>query len=109
MCIVVSVRTVAIGLSGNRAFYPIALEICMAKKTAPMNKPAAAATPAPAQQAARSEVKGSGTTAKPAAPREITQEQIAKRAFEIYAGRGYAPGDQHADWLEAERQLRAGL
>jgi hypothetical protein len=34
---------------------------------------------------------------------------IAPRAFEIYAGRGYAPGDQDADWHEAERQLRAGL
>jgi hypothetical protein len=34
---------------------------------------------------------------------------IAQRAYEIYAGRGYAPGDPAADWHEAERQLRAGL
>ncbi|HUO07423.1 MAG TPA: DUF2934 domain-containing protein [Phycisphaerae bacterium] len=82
------------------------------KKT---SKPAAASTPAsaPAAPAApapqRSEVKGSGTMAKPAAPREITYQQIELRAYEIYAGRGYAPGDPNADWLEAERQLKAGL
>jgi hypothetical protein len=80
-----------------------------AKNTKP-NTPAApaASIPAPAPpQAERSEFKGSGTAKS--ASREITQEQIARRAFEIYAGRGYAPGDQHADWLEAERQLKAGL
>ena len=60
----------------------------------------------------RSEIKGSGTTAKISTPplaRSFTHDQIAKRAYEIYAGRGYAPGDAHADWVEAERQLRAGL
>jgi hypothetical protein len=84
----------------------------MAKKAAKPSNPTTApfiqGTSAPAA-AERSEVKGSGTAAKTSASREITQDQIAKRAFEIYAGRGYAPGDQHADWLEAERQLRAGL
>ncbi|MGN6367894.1 MAG: DUF2934 domain-containing protein [Phycisphaerae bacterium] len=34
---------------------------------------------------------------------------IEQRAYEIFAGRGYAPGDPVADWLEAERQLKAGL
>ena len=72
--------------------------------------PAAAPTPTPAANPAieRSELKGSG---KPKAPtnRTPSQEEIAKRAFEIYASRGYAPGDQTADWLEAERQLKAGL
>ncbi len=71
--------------------------------------PAAAPTTTPAIE--RSEVKGSGKTKAPvaSASRQPTQEEIAKRAYEIYAGRGYAPGDQHADWLEAERQLKAGL
>jgi hypothetical protein len=77
--------------------------------------PAPKAAPfAPAAPAAvgKSEVKGSGTMARAGSPltlRTITHEQIAKRAYEIYASRGYAPGDQMADWLEAERQLRAGL
>ena len=63
--------------------------------------------------ARRSEIKGSGTkAAAPAsvpAPRAITHDMIAKRAYEIYASRGFAPGNQDADWHEAERQLRAGL
>jgi Protein of unknown function (DUF2934) len=77
-------------------------------KAAPVATPAAApATPTAAPQ--RSEVKGSGT-AKAAAPKpEVTWQAIERRAFEIYAGRGYAAGDQNADWYEAERQLRAGL
>jgi hypothetical protein len=90
----------------------------MAKNKNPQNTPAPAAAPksipaaAPAAAApapARSEIKGSGTAKAPAASRVVTQDQIALRAYEIYAGRGYAAGDQTADWLEAERQLKAGL
>ena len=77
-----------------------------AASTAPAT-PAPAAAPAAPQ---RSEVKGSGTANKAAlAPREISYSMIEQRAYEIYAGRGYAPGDPTADWLEAERQLKAGL
>ena|ERR1035437_1275426 len=89
----------------------------MAKNRNPQN--AAPATPvvkpvvvvAAPQSSERSEIKGSGTAKGPgtAGGRAITREQIARRAYEIYAGRGYAPGDQQADWLEAERQLKAGL
>jgi hypothetical protein len=71
------------------------------------------ATPAPAAAPAapqRSEVKGSGTATKAApASREVSYSMIEQRAYEIFAGRGYAPGDPTADWLEAERQLKAGL
>lgn len=82
------------------------------KKTKPAVSTAAPAAPAPAPAAApqRSEVKGSGTATKAApAPREVTYQMIEQRAYEIFAGRGYAPGDPVADWLEAERQLKAGL
>lgn len=84
-------------------------------KTTPISTPvpatpAPAAAPAPTPAVERSEVKGLGKPKAPAAaPRTPTQEEIARRAYEIYASRGYAPGDQHADWLEAERQLKAGL
>jgi hypothetical protein len=79
------------------------------KKTKPAASTPAAPAPAPAAPQ-RSEVKGSGTAAKAApAPREINYQMIEQRAYEIYAGRGYAPGDPTADWLEAERQLKAGL
>lgn len=72
---------------------------------------------ASASAPAKSEIKGSGTaisskvesTAKSAAPIEISHDAIAKRAYEIYASRGYAPGNPNEDWHEAERQLRAGL
>lgn len=78
-------------------------------KPAPKATPAAPAAPMAVQ---KSEVKGSGTNARigtPLTARIIARDQIAKRAYEIYASRGYAAGDQNADWLEAERQLRAGL
>ena len=99
----------------------------MAKKITP----AAKSTPAPAKALApavkpkvadpvaviaspavveKSEVKGSGRPAKAPAPsRDIGYTDIANRAFEIYASRGYAAGNPQADWYEAERQLRAGL
>jgi len=49
-------------------------------------------------------------TRRPAAPRPtalqpvitLTHEQIAKRAYEIWCGRG---GESEANWLEAQRQL----
>ena len=34
-----------------------------------------------------------------------TQEAIALRAYYIYLQHGGAPGDEVADWLQAEREL----
>jgi hypothetical protein len=46
---------------------------------------------------------------KPAAPvaakPQPTHDQIAHRAYEIYAGRGYTDGSHEQDWLQAEREL----
>ena len=76
----------------------------------PAKAPAPVITAAPAPVAERSEVKGLGKPKAPvAAPRTITQDDIARRAYDIYASRGYADGDPVADWHEAERQLKAGL
>jgi hypothetical protein len=36
-----------------------------------------------------------------------TNEQIARRAYEIFMERGQPEGQDLAHWLEAERQLRA--
>jgi hypothetical protein len=35
-----------------------------------------------------------------------TEEEIRRRAYEIYLDRSGAPGDPVADWLQAERSLR---
>lgn len=34
-------------------------------------------------------------------------EQVRQRAYELYDRRAGAPGDDVADWLEAERQIDA--
>ena len=37
-----------------------------------------------------------------------TQEDIARRAYEIYLERGGAPGHELEDWTRAERELKNG-
>lgn len=37
-----------------------------------------------------------------------SHEQIARRAYEIWMGRGMPDGTDHENWLEAEKQLRSG-
>jgi hypothetical protein len=37
-----------------------------------------------------------------------TEQAIRALAYDLFLGRGDAPGRQIDDWLEAERQLRAG-
>jgi hypothetical protein len=34
------------------------------------------------------------------------EEEIRRRAYEIYLGRGCSGGSEHDDWLTAERQVR---
>ena len=40
---------------------------------------------------------------------EITHEQVARRAQEIYLARSDGEGDALSDWLAAERELRSGV
>ena len=35
------------------------------------------------------------------------QERISKRAYELAAQRGFAPGSEVEDWLRAEKELQA--
>jgi hypothetical protein len=42
------------------------------------------------------------------APDGVTDEEVARRAYEIYQNRGGEHGADLDDWLEAERQLRPG-
>ena len=39
---------------------------------------------------------------------ENLQERIQKKAYELYEKRGCVDGNDLADWLEAERLVRAG-
>jgi hypothetical protein len=34
-----------------------------------------------------------------------TEEQVRARAYQIYQGRGYQPGHEMDDWLQAEYEL----
>jgi hypothetical protein len=38
--------------------------------------------------------------------RQPTNEQIAKRAYDIFLARGASHGSDLEDWLQAERELR---
>lgn len=40
---------------------------------------------------------------------EPTEEQIRRRAHEIYLQRNGAPGSPEADWLQAEAELRGRI
>ncbi|WNG49515.1 DUF2934 domain-containing protein [Archangium minus] len=37
-----------------------------------------------------------------------TQEQIARRAYELFLARGGSHGRHEDDWIQAERELRLG-
>lgn len=39
-------------------------------------------------------------------PRDVSYEEIAQRARQIWAERGYREGFAEQDWLEAEQQLK---
>jgi hypothetical protein len=43
------------------------------------------------------------------APKESITEMIRKRAQQISEKRGGAPGNDWADWFEAERQIKGEL
>jgi hypothetical protein len=41
--------------------------------------------------------------------REITKDDVAQRAYELFLARGRLDGHDVEDWLEAERQLVAEI
>ena len=69
---------------------------------APSAAPAAAPVSTPVRNSAIPKVSPAA-----AAKREITREQIAVRAYEIY--RSGTGGSAEDNWHRAERELRAGL
>jgi len=63
-------------------------------------------TPHPADGPTGLGLRPEGETLGSTAGREPTEEQIRRRAYQIYMARGCTPGDPTADWLQAERELR---
>jgi hypothetical protein len=51
---------------------------------------------------------GPGTTPRSASLRPDHAERIAARAYELAAQRGFTPGHELDDWLQAEREIEAG-
>lgn len=54
-----------------------------------------------------SEIDGPRSEPIDAATPENTEEEIRRRAYELYLSRGGANGDDLSDWLEAERLVRS--
>jgi hypothetical protein len=41
--------------------------------------------------------------------KELPKEEIAQRAYELYAQRGGEPGRDVEDWVRAEKELNSGV
>jgi Protein of unknown function (DUF2934) len=85
------------------------LKTTTAKKAAPKAKTTATAEKtvkiaAPKKPAAKKAAPASKIALVPKA--EPTHEQISRRAYEIWAGRGYSHGNPHHDWWQAEQELK---
>ena len=87
-------------IAGNTKTPPSepALRMTAPGKKAAAKKPAAAKSRAPRKSATKPVVKAG-----------FTHEDVALRAYFVAEKRVAtgAPGDEHSDWVEAERQLRA--
>jgi hypothetical protein len=59
---------------------------------------------APVKKAAAKKTVRTPIALVPAAP---AHEQISRRAYEIWVGRGYSQGDPNQDWIQAERELKS--
>jgi hypothetical protein len=68
----------------------------------PASQPIVSEGTQPMHTAARSEAPGVNDASA------ATDEAIARRAYELYQARGGMDGADMDDWLQAERELRAG-
>lgn len=83
------------------------------KTTAKASTKPAASVKTATKEAAATKPATRKTTAKKAAPvlgpqlvPALSHEQIAKRAYEIWANRGYTHGGSVQDWWQAEQELK---
>jgi hypothetical protein len=75
--------------------YPI-----MARVKAPRNGNTSTTKLAPAPSVTNAEVKQDSSQA-------TLEAEIRRRAYELYAQRGYTPGHENEDWFVAEREVLA--
>lgn len=64
--------------------------------------------PRPTPTGQRARTRAMPTEATPAAVHP-TEDQVRRRAFEIYIARGGAAGNPDSDWRQAEQELRGRL
>ena len=64
-------------------------------------------SPKVARSSARAGVRTGGRSARVAKPNGNSYEQIAVAAYYRAERRGFAPGQELNDWLEAEREVHA--
>jgi hypothetical protein len=81
---------------------------------APARQTISPKTEAPVKAEANIAKEAKETPAEQAAPTSVptrggpTQEQISRRAYELFLARGGEHGHQDEDWVRAERELRLG-
>jgi hypothetical protein len=78
----------------------------MAKEAAPKQSTKSRKKPARAMQVMELP-KTEFATFEPSRPSRPSHEDIAKKAFELFASRGMTDGDDKHDWFVAEAQLRS--
>lgn len=82
------------------------------RRTDPTPAPKTEQTPAPkarARRAGRARPKGNSAAATVTVAEEVRRAMIAEAAYYHAERRGFAPGDELEDWLQAEAEVDALL
>jgi hypothetical protein len=66
-----------------------------------------AARPSATKAPVRKRIAQPDPAVPPAPEFQVSQEEIARRAFEKFAARGYMHGFDQQDWFDAEEELTA--
>lgn len=77
----------------------------MPKPKTPRKARTAGGTPPPRMRKSGTPAAGPSGTSSTA---RLSHEEIAARAYAIFQARGGRPGDDWADWFQAEAELRRG-
>ncbi|WP_225412401.1 DUF2934 domain-containing protein [Stigmatella hybrida] len=72
------------------------------------NSPSKEPQKAAPKEALKEAPKAAATPASEPVRSAPTEEQIARRAYEIYQARGGEHGSNEQDWYQAERELKLG-